>query len=181
MAVVEFNATWSASQSRILAIKHVITERNLDRTSVASDDARRIEEVTRAILDLSRATPPDAAVVELPVGGAKSAKAIKGMAYAAATSIATLCVLKIPTTVISPFASKKHLTGDPYADKEEVILAVQQIWPDISWPSKAMKRGKPKIDMRGMEAIADALAAAATYGAMQLKRNAAKALELLSL
>lgn len=125
------------------------------------DDARRCIEVSDRIELLVRHHRPDAAVVELPSAGAKSAGAIKGMALGAATTIVTLHRLGVPAHYITPGANKAGSTTDREAQKDAVLAAVKTQWPDfVDWPR--MKR-KDAPDLSSCWAIADAASCVLTH------------------
>ena len=131
----------------------VRTDRSKDRDSVTTDDAKRITQLVDEYLKIVETYRPDVAVAELPTGGARGAGAIKGMAFSTSMTVTALHLLKVKMIIISPLANKKASTGNPNAEKSQVMSAVGKFWPGIVWP----RLPKGKIDMVYAEAVCDAL------------------------
>jgi Holliday junction resolvasome RuvABC endonuclease subunit len=154
-----------AGQDKSLACLYggcITTERAKERQSVAVDDCQRIADITRWICTIYDEWEPEVVVLETPMSGARSAMAIKGMAFSTAMCMATAvahfrCEI---LQLISPYDSKKWLTGNSHAEKDQMIKVVSGHFPDVVWPKMRKKQG---IDLTRAEAIADALAAALTY------------------
>jgi Holliday junction resolvasome RuvABC endonuclease subunit len=97
---------------------------------------------------------PAAYFLELPHSGAKSAAAIKGMAFATAYLVAALRLLTdghVPIVFFLPYAIKKYVAGNTKASKLEVAQAVIDFWPEVAeWPGYAVvqvvkKRGNERL------------------------------------
>lgn len=141
-------------------------------------DTYRIGQIVRHILDICKKYNPEIIVVELPTGGARSAKAIRGMAFSTAMTVAALEALEYyrkgdpdfilaKVIYITPMANKKGGSGHlkwniPIEQgKWEVMNGVKAIWPDVQWP---MKRNRPtEYDDGKCWAMADSLSCIATY------------------
>ena len=140
----------------------ISTERSADRTSVASDDCHRINRIINWLMATQSAWKPLVAVVEIPLSGARSALAIKGMAFATAVTFSTIkvgfgCLV---FQVVTPYETKRWCTGNHDAPKEEMIKAVSSTF-NVDWPKQV--RHKNELDWPKCEAIADAYAAGLTF------------------
>jgi Holliday junction resolvasome RuvABC endonuclease subunit len=170
-------STLDLETSTVLEVMTIETERmdkksrKLQDVSVAEDDASRIKKIVVGIEDIVTRHRPKLAIVELPISGAKSSVAAKGMAFASATFVSTLYCLKVDTVLISPYDNKIGSTGNVKAEKEEVIAAVVSIWPDISWPLMRSKSRAKEPDNGKLEALSDALSTIITYVKLR-KKNA---------
>jgi Holliday junction resolvasome RuvABC endonuclease subunit len=116
-------------------------------------DAARMVLVARWMRDVVRTHRPTQACIELPSGGARNATAIRSMAMASGTTVATLAVLDVPTRYVTPRETKLFMTGDADAEKVQMVDAVARRFPSMTWPGAAEARA----------AIADAVAAALFY------------------
>lgn len=166
IAIVEVTNETTLIGSRVVELFCCVTTRDQDRDYVIYDDACRIRAVADLFNDVLRKYTPDLAVVELPHGGAKSALAIKGMAYASAIAITTFHTRRIRTAYLNPYTNKRASTGDHQADKEMVICGVVSRWESIPWIPKVYKKKKPALispDSQKQEACADALSAVIAY------------------
>jgi hypothetical protein len=157
--------------------------KQLKDTSKTCNDVHRISQIALKLDLYITNYCPDVIVVELPTGGARSAAAIKGMAFTTGSTAAALAIIldhrkrageKVPELVyITPNQNKKGSlnlpklpTGDEKVDKWDILRAVDAIWPGhIAWPKK--KNGK--MDDAKCWAIADALSCVATYIRPKLK------------
>ena len=138
-------------------------------------DAYRIGQITRRLLDIVKKHSPDVIIAELPTGGAKSGAAIRGMAFSTAMTVAALEAVAYydqagePKKVvyISPIDNKKGSTGKktwdvaPEQSKLAVYKSIDAIWPGIAWPMQ--KRKKTNLDLGPCFAMADSLSCIATY------------------
>jgi Holliday junction resolvasome RuvABC endonuclease subunit len=142
LSVVKFSGeTWDHRQSKLLFSGFFETERQSDKnTKVAVDDARRISESCDWMRTKVLEHQPDVVVVEMPLSGAKSALAIKGMAMAAGYTVALLTLMKadlqFKVLYYSPYDTKRICTGNHHAEKEEMIKVAQETWPDVKFPMK---------------------------------------------
>lgn len=149
LAAVAYPGVGTGTVIECLAI---VTEREDDLRYRAMDDARRIHDTSVVVCNFIEKHKPDVVVVELPSSGGKSATAVKGMAFAAAQIVAILAALKLKAVYINPRMNKIASTGNPLAEKEDVIAGVSRVWDHIPW------EGPPKAK-RKQEASADALSA----------------------
>jgi Holliday junction resolvasome RuvABC endonuclease subunit len=115
----------------------------------ASDDnVRRCRELVRFVLGFVGAPPPVVICAEAMSFPRSSSVAAKiGMGWGAVSTLAE--VWAVPIVQASPQQIKKTLVGKANASKEEVRIAVEEWFPDVTWP-------KNKGDV---EHAADAVAA----------------------
>lgn len=157
IAIVTFpDQTFRLSEAVVTDFQTIHTERAV-KTTVAGDDVRRIVLVVDLLKAVIEKHKPDVIVAELPLSGARSALAIKGMGFSTAMAVSTFRLLKQNVLYINPYENKRASTGNSHAEKDEVIRAVSKIWPEIDWPKMKSKRNKDKPDPAKQEAIADAL------------------------
>lgn len=127
--------------------KKTVTEYNVERITKQVDFVRR----------LHYAYNPVAYFAELPHSGAKSALAIKGMAFATAylvTTIHLLCEPGVLKRFFLPSTIKKCLCGKSRdVSKLDIARAVIAYWPEIDdWPGfkvitkKKTKKGKKVVE-----------------------------------
>lgn len=143
----------------VIECKALVTEHEDELKYRANNDARRIHESSVAICEFLAKHKPNVVVVEQPSSGGKSANAVKGMAFAAAQIVAILVALKLKAVYINPRMNKIASTGNPNAEKPEVIAGVSRVWKSIPWEPK-YRRGKlvpDEFDKKKQEASADAL------------------------
>ena len=145
-------------------------------------DAGRIGQIVTRMLNLIQQHRPEVIVAELPHGGAKSAAAIKGMAFSTSMTVAALTAFNWgwlrhgwqvdpPKIVyITPTQNKKGALGvaklprgEDQIDKWDIYRAVKDRWPTVVWPLKLRGPNKGQLDDGKVWAIADALACVMTY------------------
>lgn len=117
----------------------------------ADDDADRCMTIARELRELLTGVAVECVAVELPGGGARDARALRGMALATGVVIATLEAVAVRTEYVTPTDVKIAATGHALASKEEVITGVLR---RLSWTFDLNDR--PKGDR---EHIADAAGA----------------------
>ena|SRR2546425_5225102 len=128
--------------------------------SLTHGHAWRIVKIVDRLAEAVAHYRPRVAAVELPTGGARSASAIRGMAFSTSMTVATLHTLKVPIYHVTPLKSKRGSTAsEKAADKDMVVDAVASCWP-IDWP---MLKTASRPDKISCWAIADALSAALTF------------------
>lgn len=125
------------------------------------DDARRISLIADHIKDLVESYKPDIAAVELPSAGAKNSSALRGMAYATASTSASLHCCSVRMFPVTPRGSKVFMTKDPNAEKCSMIKATMSAVRGFVPPSR-LKRKIMVLDEVRAAAIADAISAAIT-------------------
>ena len=139
------------------------TERAKDRRYVATDNVRRIQEITGWMVEKFTRFKVTHCVVELPNSGAKSSNAAKAMALATGQVAAMLVALKIQAHYYLPHQTKQFCTGNKDAEKPAMIAAAESVW-EIQWPKKSRQiKNRSPIDVKQQEAISDALCALITY------------------
>lgn len=150
-------AGWQVRSSRAILTCSEVKRRHLH---VADDDARRMTELA---LELGAAISySSAAVVELPSGGAKSARALRAMALASGAVIAVVAGKRIPVEWFTPRQTRIAGGGAACASKEHVIRGVEKRFPGYG----ANCRSRVEL-----EAVADALA---TFMAAEREGNIIK-------
>ncbi|OUN01377.1 MAG: hypothetical protein BAA04_07100 [Firmicutes bacterium ZCTH02-B6] len=147
MAVVDVRQrTWAVVHSRA-----VRTQRSTRKTTVrvADDDAERARQLAAALHEVIREYRPMGAIVELPNGGARGARAARALGIATGVVVAVLHVAGLPVEWVTP-ADVKSVAGTRNASKADVQEAVRRLlsWP-VGWPEEAWAQ----------EHIADAAAA----------------------
>ena len=170
------DASLNLASSSVLWAGSLSTDRQVEKgTYVAEDDARRIKDISIWLATKIEEYSPNVVAVELPFSGAKSALAIKGMAFASGLAVSTLAVLNmrrpVPYTVayFLPNQTKVECTGNRNAEKEEMIVAAANTWPDVVWPKIKLKSRSWEIKIDESAAIADSLCAVLTYVRKQLQ------------
>lgn len=111
-------------------------------------DAERVQAMARGILDFAGMHAVTHLAVELPVGGGKSAMAVKAMALASGMIAALAETRRWPAEWCTPFESRRAATGKANATKDEVVAAMAKLYPKVA-------EVRTKDDR---EACADALA-----------------------
>lgn len=115
---------------------------------VGTDDARCVCEIADGLNAAIAAHDPVAIVVEAPVG-AKAARAARALGLAIATVITATRLRGLPLIQVQPIDVKLATVGRKKADKDDVILAIEQRYPDVPWPD----------DQDVWEHVADAIGA----------------------
>jgi Holliday junction resolvasome RuvABC endonuclease subunit len=125
----------------------------------ADDDIERCQEIVRVLETMCRAYKVEALVVEIPTGGAQSARAMRGMGLVTGVLAALTELLGLPVEWVSP-GQVKALAGSRLATKQQVEAVVVKRWPNALAFCEAL-RGR-------REHLADALGAymAAEHGQM---------------
>jgi Holliday junction resolvasome RuvABC endonuclease subunit len=140
-------------------------------------DAERISQILIRVWKLVDEYKPDVIVAELPTGGAKSASAIRGMAYSTSSATSIISALRyfkpsytFQYVPITPLQNKKGSNldykrsrgkEDSEQSKWEVLSSVSKIWPDFEFPKK--KKNPTELDDAKAWAIADSLSCILTY------------------
>ena len=120
-----------------LEIGCIETEQSAKKREVraADDRARRAAEMYRGIVNVARRHGVVAVLVELPHGGAQSARAASAMAAAAAIAACAVEALGVFHEWYTPDAVKVAACGRKNASKDEVMDAARKRWPDAPWPT----------------------------------------------
>lgn len=176
LSFVKFeDASLNLASSTVLWAGSFSTARNVQDGYVAEDDARRITGISTWLATKLETYRPNVVAVELPHSGGQSAMAIKGMAFASGLAVATLTAIN--RSFQSPYAvqyyvphqTKVACTGDRNAEKEAMIVAAAEVWPNIEWPKIKLKKRNWEINIEESAAIADSLCAVLTYVRKQLQ------------
>ena len=117
--------------------------------SVTLRSVARIQCQVHAIAKIHSKYDPVAYWVEMPVGGAKSAAAARGMAFSISYIATALYLLAWEKEVhyFSPQAVKKATIGRHIGSKLEVARKVFEFWPEITdWPGFKIVQKKGKED-----------------------------------
>jgi Holliday junction resolvasome RuvABC endonuclease subunit len=98
------------------------------------DDARRVDELVRA-LDAAVTKHRPAVLAVEATGAGKGSKAVRAMALVFGAVVTVARLRGLPLVQANPIDVKLAMTGRKNASKDEVILAVEQRFPDVEWPS----------------------------------------------
>lgn len=136
-----------------IALKAIETKPSSKKKSIraADDNVRRVREIARGVIGLIHEHQPAGMLVELPGGGAKSAIAMRAMAYVAGMAGTIEEGLSISTEYFSPDETRKAGGGRVTASKDDVIAGVTRFYPQLA----KMMGGMTKAHR---EAVADAVA-----------------------
>jgi len=104
---------------------------------VADDNAERVMDLTRRLRDLIREHKIVGLLVEMPSGGAQSAKAMASMARSATIAASMAAFFDLPYEWITPADVKVAAAGTRTASKEEVKAGVLRRWPKAKLPKPA--------------------------------------------
>jgi Holliday junction resolvasome RuvABC endonuclease subunit len=98
---------------------------------VALADADMLKQSALAITDMLRKYNVQRVSFELPTGGALSARANRGLAFATCMCVYIPLLLNIESSFVTPREVKLAATGDQWAEKDAVIAAVAQLFPEV--------------------------------------------------
>jgi len=132
-------------------------KRKSEKVSKTEDDIRRIQACMLSINSIIKETQPDLIIAEAPVGGARSAAAVKYLAMTTAVLAAINIIFDdIPVIFLSPYDVKKGFCGRHDAEKEEIIARALRKHGNVrGWPRN--KAGELMSDSKS-EHCADAIA-----------------------
>lgn len=127
------------------------TEKNSDKRSirVADDDTERCQHQVRFLLDVIATYKPLGLVVEMPSGGAQSARANRAMGMATAIVGAVAEVTGLPLEVVTPQMVKKAATGRNDGAKEAVEAKVRTEFDWGIWMPKTKAEREHVCDAAG--------------------------------
>jgi Holliday junction resolvasome RuvABC endonuclease subunit len=120
---------------RILELAVLRTEKSARKLEVrASDDnVRRAMQLTKGLCRLIDKHNPIAIAIESQSWSRDAGASSKvGMAWGVVAAVASWYSLAVVQA--SPQAIKKHLCGRKNASKEDVIMEIEERFPDIEWP-----------------------------------------------
>lgn len=106
----------------------------------ADDDATRVADHARYLAGLIDKHTPRGAILEVPGGGARGARASRCMGLSTGLVVAVLTVKGIPAEYYSEADTKIAATGKRSATKDEVAAVVLKRWPNTAWPRN--RKGK---------------------------------------
>ena len=98
----------------------------------ADDDARRIRDIFDELCRVVDKYDLKVMVAESPSGGGKSAKAVKGMAFATAIIACVASAKGLALVLVTAQASKKFNCGRNNASKDEMQRKVAELYPDFA-------------------------------------------------
>lgn len=130
LAALELGAT--AREDRIVELQVVSTEKR-QSALVGKDDARRVGLIAQGLDGMITKHQPCALVFEVP-GGAQDARAARALALATATVVTVAKLRGLPLVHVQPLEVKLAMTGRKRAEKDEIILAVEQRFARFEWP-----------------------------------------------
>lgn len=104
---------------------------------VADDNAERVMDLTRRLRDLVQRHKVAGLLVEMPSGGAQSAKAMASMARSSTIAASMAGFFDLPYEWITPADVKIAAAGARTASKEEVKAGVLKHWPGAKLPKAA--------------------------------------------
>lgn len=116
---------------------------------VADDDADRCQQHARFLLGVIREWRPAGAVVELPGGGARGARANRSMGMATGVVAAILEATGLPVEWVPPADVKKAAGGRRDASKAEVEEAVRKAFTWEAAPPKTKAEAEHVFDAAG--------------------------------
>ena len=124
----------------LLEMHHHSTER-IDRRVPwrhSDDKARRVAECARFYSDIIKRLDIRKCAAELPSGGAPNSQAACDLAYAAACLVSVLSIHEVAVEWYTAREVKKAATGRSGASKPQVMLAIEEIYPQMAhmFPAK---------------------------------------------
>lgn len=129
----------------IVHVETIRTKKTKNKKIRAAEDySQRITSICKRLNELIEEYPIDCVTGELPPFGSQSSTAAISLT-AGATIILSLCESKgIPTTWVSPRELKQFFTGNPNADKKQIMNEVCKIY---NW-KKTIKPIKEKLSKK---------------------------------
>jgi crossover junction endodeoxyribonuclease RuvC len=103
---------------------------------VGDDDARRVSEIAGGLDAAIAKHRPVAIVVEAPAGS-KGARAGRALGLAIATVVTVAKLRQLPLLQVQPLDVKRGTCGIKGATKDDIIAAVERLFPDVEWPEPA--------------------------------------------
>jgi Holliday junction resolvasome RuvABC endonuclease subunit len=94
-------------------------------------DVHRIRTSVAGIRSFMAKHDPCGMVVEMPTGGSKSSRATRAMGIATATIVAISELLQVPGEWYNPFDIKQAAVQKNAAEKDEIMIAMADIFPEI--------------------------------------------------
>lgn len=123
-----------AEGERIVALQVLRTAPNQRiGARVGEDSARRVAELAFGLHAAIGQHHPAAVVLET-TGAGKGSTAVRSMALAFAVAVTVARLHGLPVVQVSPLDVKRAMTGRKKAEKDEIILAVEQRFPEVPWP-----------------------------------------------
>lgn len=101
------------------------------KASVAQQDADRILLMITSVIDYLKSANVDLVIIELPVGGARSSRSARALAISTAMSVFIPYHLGCKYIFVTPREVKLATTGNPNAEKKDIIKAMGILFPNI--------------------------------------------------
>lgn len=98
---------------------------------VAEQNAHSIREVLVPVVKFIRDYKVQMLVIELPTGGAKSSSAARALGIATCMAVALTMLAGCEYMYVAPRDVKIATTGDQYAEKNDIIKAMETKFPGI--------------------------------------------------
>lgn len=98
---------------------------------VAIKDAKQTYDVLTRTESFIQQHKVQLMIIELPTGGARSSRAARGLGIATCMAVALPMHLACPTIFVTPRDVKIATTGNPEAEKKDIIEAVSKLFPEI--------------------------------------------------
>lgn len=136
------NMGWSLFEGAVLASCGVIRTSKDSTVSVAGDHSRCSVILSRGLGELIDAYDPIGIMGEMPVGGAKSSRALALMMSANSIISSVADSKGIPTEWCTPSEVKIAVTGNPNAKKPEIMSKVAAYYPQVKVAKRIKPRGK---------------------------------------
>ena len=110
------------------------------KMSQADVDAAVISESARSIVEFIMPYLPMGIVAEMPTGGSKSSRATRCMGMGSAMIVTLATLMKIPCEWYTPFDIKKVVTGVNSGNKDEMMTAMADKFPELlAFPKNMME------------------------------------------
>lgn len=112
--------------------KCITTKKTKDKDAYVSElDAARVKEVLAESIKFMGSNGVDFMVLELPTGGARSSRAARALGITTVFCEALPMMLNVGRHLVTPREVKVMATGDPNAEKKDIIAAMSKIYPEV--------------------------------------------------
>jgi Holliday junction resolvasome RuvABC endonuclease subunit len=132
IAAVDLRPTCDAVMETLVIVTEPSAKKR--RVLTSDDDARRVAEIAAGLDAAIRKHRPVALIVEAPAGS-KGARAARALGLAIATVVAVAKLRELPLVQVQPLDVKRAACGTKAASKDDVILAIERAFPDVTWPT----------------------------------------------
>lgn len=127
--------------TEIIATGCIHTTKDKTARLQSLDNVRRIKIVFNCLLEIIKVHQPKSLAIELPTGGAKSASAIKALAFVTGLVGCLEVTSGLPTKYVSPMDIKKVILNDATrlinskkVGKDEIMQFVKDCYPNYNFP-----------------------------------------------